>query len=399
MTDSKANAAGSILILDDDESVTNTARIIARRAGFDVRASLNATDFFKSLRDWQPDCVLVDLAMPDMDGIQVLRELQVLHYPGRVILTSGLSNRILEAAGRTATEYGLNLAGILPKPFTPEMFRSLLGAGAEKQQVRNPTDQIVDEDMLVQAIKECWIEPYFQPKFTCQTQRLCGFEALARLNHPEFGMISPDSFIPLAERTGLITPLTLQILESAVLWLKQLDAYEIGLAVNLSRSQTDPALADQLLTLSSKHGVSPGRITLEVTETAQHQDPMQLLEFLTRYRIQGFHLSLDDFGVGYSSLVELARLPFSEIKIDKRFVGNLAQSTESQKICAAIIGLGQAMGLEVTAEGVENQHALDFLAQAGCDKVQGYYFSRPMPGYEALRWSRQYSSGASAGTL
>lgn len=390
MADNKVRAAGKILILDDDESVTHTARIIARRAGFDVRTSLNALEFFREMRQWQPDGVVLDLAMPDMDGIQVLRELQALQYTGRIILTSGLSSRILEAAARAALEYGLNMGGILPKPFTPEHFRKLLGSGPERPQTRDASHNTVDETLLIQAIHEGWIEPYFQPKFTCESLRLCGFEALARLNHPEYGMIAPDSFITLAERTGLITPLTLQILEASVHWLKRLEQPDIGLAVNLSRSQTDPALADQLLTLSAKHGISPDRVTLEVTETAQHQNPKELLEFLTRYRIQGFQLSLDDFGVGYSSLVELARLPFSEIKIDKRFVGNLTQSTESQKICSAIIGLGQALGLEVTAEGVESADALAFLIHAGCDKVQGYHFSRPMSATQALQWTTQH---------
>jgi EAL domain-containing protein (putative c-di-GMP-specific phosphodiesterase class I) len=268
----------------------------------------------------------------------------------------------------------------------------LLGATASKPLAQPHANQALNESALTEALQNHWIQPFFQPKITCDTGDLCGFEVLARLHHPELGLVSPDAFIPLGEASGLVTPLTLQILESSLSWISQLSNQDIGLAVNLSRSSTDTGFADQLMKLCQKCGIKPGRLTLEITETAQHNNPRQLLEFLTRFRIQGFKLALDDFGVGYSSLTELTRLPFSEIKIDKSFVCDVTQSLESQKICSAIVGLGKAMGLEITAEGVENAQALAFLADINCDKAQGYYIARPMPANQATQWMDQYQA-------
>lgn len=381
----------TVLILDDEEAVSFTAKIIAKKAGFDVRTSQSARVFFSELEQWHPACVIIDLAMPDMDGLQILQQLSTRDFQGKIIISSGLGQRILEAAGRTADDYGLNLTGILPKPFRPEQLRTLLGAPSRREQARSRSNQPIDASMLANALEHRWIQPYFQPKIICATGQLCGFEAVARLLHPEQGLIAPDSFIPLAETTGLITPLTLQILEASLNWINQLNDLSIGLAINLSRSSTDTGFADQLMRLCRHYGIKPERITLEVTETAQHKNPKQLLEFLTRFRIQGFQLSLDDFGVGYSSLTELARLPFSEIKIDRSFVGNVVKSVESQKICSAIVGLGKAMGLEITAEGVEDAEALTFLAEIHCDKAQGYYIARPMPARDAIGWRNQHT--------
>lgn len=381
----------TLLILDDDEAVSFTAKSIARRAGFKVQTTINALSFFAALESWKPAYIIIDLAMPDVDGLQILQHLSIKRYDGQVIISSGLGQRILDAAGRTADAHGLNLAGVLPKPFNPEQLRTLLRSTGSRIPAHARSTKKISEQDLAEAMKNGWIQPYFQPKIDCKTRKLCGFEALARLHHPELGLIAPDSFIPLAERTGLITPLTLQILDAALAWLTHHPELNCGLALNLSRSSTDHEFADQLLRLSLKHKVKPSQITLEITETAQHTNPQALLEFLTRFRIQGFHLSIDDFGVGYSSMTELARLPFSEIKIDKSFVGNLMQSSESQKICTAIVGLGKAMGLEVTAEGVEDAEALAFLADIDCDKAQGYFIARPMPAPEAIRWLDDYT--------
>jgi EAL domain-containing protein (putative c-di-GMP-specific phosphodiesterase class I)/ActR/RegA family two-component response regulator len=380
---------GTLLILDDDEAVSFTIQAIAKRAGFQVHTTTVAAEFFSLLESWRPSHVVIDLVMPDVDGLQILHELSERAYRGNIVISSGLGQRILDAAGRTADAYGLNFAGLLPKPFSPDQLRALLNQATARAAQSGRAAAALAEHDLVQALDNHWIQPYFQPKIVCRTGQYCGVEVLARLIHPETGLIPPDSFIPLAERTGLITPLTLQILDASLAWLTRHTHERHGLSLNLSRYSTDRSFAEKLVGLCKKHSVHPSRLTLEVTETAHHTSEQELLEFLTRFRIQGFHLSIDDFGVGYSSLVELARLPFSELKIDKRFVQNLAGSTESQKICAAIVGLGKALELEVTAEGVEDAQALAFLTEIGCDHAQGYYMAKPMPAGETAQWIQQ----------
>jgi EAL domain-containing protein (putative c-di-GMP-specific phosphodiesterase class I) len=377
----------TLLILDDDEAVSLTLRLISEREGFAVHAAADAQAFFQALHAQSPGHVIVDLMMPGHDGLQVLHRLAQENYSGEVIVCSGLDRRVLEAAGRTALSHGLRFAGILPKPFLPRQLRQLLGH-SDAVVEPSPPDSLstFTQADLAEAIERRWLVPYFQPKIRCADRTLCGFEVLSRIHHPERGVIPPDVFIPLAERIGLVTPLTLQMLEASLAWLSTSPHPGCELAINLSRRSTYTKFAESLIRLCGRYGIPPKQIILEVTETAQHDDASALLEFLTRFRIQGFQLSLDDFGVGYSSLTELARLPFSEIKIDRVFVGSVTHSTESQKICAAIIGLGKALGLTVTAEGVESRAALDILGELGCDRAQGYFISRPMPAAQASVW-------------
>lgn len=377
----------ALLILDDDEAVGLTLRLICEREGFTVHCTDNSTAFFNALHSLHPSHVIVDLMMPGDDGLQILHMLAQQNFAGEVIVCSGLDRRVLEAAGRTATSHGLNFAGTLPKPFMPDQLRQLLRP-TEAQTRPRATDARASfsEADLQEALEMKWLVPYFQPKINCSSRTLCGFEVLARIHHPQQGIIGPDAFITLAEHTGQITPLTLQILESSLAWLSKARLPKCELAINLSRRSTDQRIAADLIKLCAQYDMSPRQVILEVTETAQHENASELLEFLTRFRIQGFQLSLDDFGVGYSSLAELARLPFSEIKIDKTFVADVTHSMESQKICAAIIGLGKALGLTVTAEGVESLAALDALQELGCDRAQGYFISRPMPAAQASAW-------------
>lgn len=379
--------ARTLLTLDDDDAVSMTLRLISDREGFTVHCTADAQTFFEKVHSLRPGHVVVDLMMPGHDGLQILHMLAQEHYAGDVIVCSGLDRRVLEAAGRTAASHGLNFAGILPKPFVPDQLRQLLRRSEPVQQQHAPnTLARFTEENLREALEHNWLVPYFQPKLRCSDKTLCGFEVLARLNHPQLGLVPPDTFIPVAEQTGLVTPLTLQVLESSLAWLSTTRHENCELAINLSRRSTDKQFAVDLIKLCEQYNTSPKRIILEVTETARHDNASELLEFLTRFRIQGFQLSLDDFGVGYSSLAELARLPFSEIKIDKTFVADVTQSTESQKICAAVIGLGKALELTVTAEGVESQASLTILEELGCDRVQGYFISRPMPAPKASSW-------------
>jgi EAL domain-containing protein (putative c-di-GMP-specific phosphodiesterase class I) len=210
-------------------------------------------------------------------------------------------------------------------------------------------------------------------------------------------MIPPDAFISLAEQTGLIHELTRQIYQYALANLPEsVHQAKLKLALNLSPiNLNDGTFPRWLLDKCQEHGVAPSQIILEVTETASLNNPLALLENLTQFRIRGFHLSIDDFGVGYSSLVQLARLPFSELKIDQMFVKTLADSEDSRKIVTAVVGLGNSLGLNVVAEGVEDAWALEFLHKLGCDEAQGYFIARPMDSLAAAAWSGcSWRSGA-----
>ena len=252
--------------------------------------------------------------------------------------------------------------------------------------------------MLQEALAQQQFEPFFQPKMACANREVIGFEALARWHHPERGFIPPDVFIPLAEQSDQIAALTRQIFTRALRWFADSfrDAPQ-SLSLNLSAILLgDADFLPWILEQCAEVSLSPHQIVLEITETATLRNPVALVETLTRFRIRDFGLSVDDFGVGYSSLVQLARLPFSELKIDKLFVATSQHSDESRKIIQAILGLGHSLGLHVVAEGVEDEWTFDFLQKSGCDSVQGCLIARPMDGSATLEWMQNNQARESA---
>jgi EAL domain-containing protein (putative c-di-GMP-specific phosphodiesterase class I) len=219
----------------------------------------------------------------------------------------------------------------------------------------------------------------YQPKVSLATGQWSGVEALLRWQHPERGMVPPNHFIPIAESSGLMRPLTDRVIDMALdRWCEWNRAgLGIKIAINLSAKDIEPDFPDRFERTCVAKGVSPESIVFELTETATH-DVTDLLDIATRLRVKGTRLSIDDFGTGYSSVVQLHRLPFSELKIDRLFVSELESSTEARTIVRAIVDLAHALDLTVVAEGTESESEVGFLAGLGCDEAQGYFFSRPL---------------------
>jgi diguanylate cyclase (GGDEF)-like protein len=226
---------------------------------------------------------------------------------------------------------------------------------------------------------------HYQPKADLRTGQVLGVEALVRWQHPDHGLLGAGEFIPLAERTGLIHPLTRWVLDAALgqaaAW--QRAGHRLSVAVNVStRCLLDPAFSDQVRDQLAAWQVPPHLLVLELTESAVMADPARALEVLGRLHALGVGLSVDDFGTGYSSMAYLKELPVDELKIDRSFVGQMATSQSDAVIVRSTIDLGHNLGLRVVAEGVETQHAWEQLTALGCDTAQGYYLGRPVPAEE-----------------
>jgi diguanylate cyclase (GGDEF)-like protein len=229
----------------------------------------------------------------------------------------------------------------------------------------------------------------YQPKVDLRTARVIGLEGLARWRHPKLGLIPPDQFIPVAERTGLIKKLTMWGLNEALSqsrsWSEQ--GLEIAISVNLSpRTLHEMNLPQRIGQLLKTHEVAPEDLELEITESVIMADPVHALEILARINHMGVALSIDDFGTGYSSLGYLKRLPVNAIKIDKSFVMSMTTDQNDALIVRSTIDLAHNLGLKVVAEGVENSVAWERLVALGCDAAQGYYMSRPLPALEMTQW-------------
>jgi EAL domain-containing protein (putative c-di-GMP-specific phosphodiesterase class I) len=389
----KAPGTRRLLILDDELAVARTVAFAAERSGFTVRISESAEDFFGEAARFSPTHIIIDLLMPDMDGVEVLRRLATMRCSAGIIMTSGMGTKVLESAQRVGVERGLCISGILPKPFKPAQLRALLDADVHAP-VRPQHVEEVDRDVSVEeieaALRTRQFEAYFQPKIHLSSGEPAGVEALARWHHPTMGLLLPDRFLPLVELSGHMSLLTDRMIEASLAWFANV-AHDstLKLAINISGgSLTDVTFADALNEQCASLNVDPLRVILELTETTATQRTAETLDILTRLRLKGFELSIDDFGTGYSSLVQLAQLPFSEIKIDKSLVETMPASAEARKIVASTIGLGKALRLTTVAEGVESEAQARALAELECDQAQGYFFARPMDGKTAQIWLR-----------
>jgi diguanylate cyclase (GGDEF)-like protein/PAS domain S-box-containing protein len=242
---------------------------------------------------------------------------------------------------------------------------------------------------LRQAIEQDQLLLHYQPKVNLKTERIAGVEALVRWQHPERGIIPPDQFIPLAEHTGIIRSLTAWVLNRALRQWR--DWHQAGLdlsvAVNLSaRSLHDPNLITTIASCLKTWSVPADRLEVELTESTLMADPVRGSEVLMRLHEMGVKLAIDDFGTGYSSLAYLKQLPIDEIKIDKSFVLEMLANDRDGFIVRSVADLGHSLGLDVVAEGVEDQQTLRLLTLMGCDIAQGYHLSRPLPSEELFSW-------------
>ena len=242
---------------------------------------------------------------------------------------------------------------------------------------------------LRRAIHRNELVLHYQPKFPASGQPLIGAEALVRWQHPELGLLGPDTFIPLAERSGLILPLGDWVLDRACAQLRQWhDAGhdDWSMAVNLSPLQfASSTLLDTVTRTLERHGLAPQHLTLEVTETTAMKDVEASLQILHGLTAMGVNISIDDFGTGYSSLLYLKRMPATELKIDRAFVHDLEDNAEDAAIVSSIIALGRSLQLQIVAEGVETDGQRQYLSDLGCDLLQGYHLGRPVGAEEFLR--------------
>ena len=289
-------------------------------------------------------------------------------------------------------QHGHDLEGLLRRADVA-MYRAKRDGGGVRlyDEASDPHDkqQLGLLSRLRTAIETDQLRLHFQPKLALRQGQTVGFEALVRWQHPELGLLAPAAFVPLAERTGLIRPLTTWVLRAALRQCAQWRAqgWEIGVAVNIAPvTLLDPDLPAHLTALLAESGVPGTALELEITETAVMVDPLRAAETLRRLRVLGVAVSIDDFGAGYTSLSYLKSLPVAALKIDRGFVTQLLESPEDEAVARSVVGLAHDLGLTVVAEGVETAGVRQRLLELGCDEIQGFLLARPMPGDDVPGW-------------
>jgi EAL domain-containing protein (putative c-di-GMP-specific phosphodiesterase class I)/serine/threonine protein kinase len=377
-----------LLIVDDDARVCRLVKRVSEGVGFNTFATDKPTDFPIAYQGFRPDVIVLDLQMGQSDGVELLRYLADQRAEEAIVLMSGVDQRIIDTAARLGKSLGLNVVNVLHKPIDINVLRTELGPLAEGTVTLGPGGPLHEKD-LERAILENRISVHYQPKIALKSGRVTGVEALVRWRQDSDELIPPDRFIPLAEKTGLIDALTQRVLETSLAdartWSEKWP--ELTLAVNLSPSMlSNLELPDRIASIVRSYELDPGRLILEVTESGAMNNPDETMEILARLRLKGVQLSIDDFGAGHSSLLQLYRLPYGELKIERSFVIDALDSQEAATIIHATIELGHRLGLKVVAGGIEDKLTAEWLAQLQCDVGQGNFFSAPLPSVEFLAW-------------
>ncbi|MCA1325302.1 EAL domain-containing protein [Herbaspirillum sp. alder98] len=339
-----------------------------------------------------PGLAVIDLEMPGMDGIELIQQLQQKGVEMPLIVASSREASLLQSVETMIQALGMNVLGALQKPLSSEKLMSALHAfkpGGNVSQKRADPGPAICEDDLALAIAERQIVPFYQPKVDVQTGILKGVEALARWIHPERGVIPPDHFIPLAEACGLIHDLTIammdQAMQQAAVWHSR--GLPIKVAVNLSPlSLEQPDFMQRILDLLGRHSLAADRLVLEITEGSVVANKGNSLGMLARLRLKGFGLSIDDYGTGFSSMQQLARIPFTELKIDRSFVHGAHRRKNLRVILQSALDMAQRLELVTVAEGIETIEDWRLLQSSGCNIGQGYLIAKPMPANELPIW-------------
>jgi EAL domain-containing protein (putative c-di-GMP-specific phosphodiesterase class I)/CheY-like chemotaxis protein len=367
---------------------------------FEAQDGLTALEIFQNLTE-PIDVIVTDLDMPRMDGMEFIRHIGEVGYPVSVILTSALERSLLASVATMAEAYGIKLLGTIEKPPSAKKLAALIEQHqpAQEPQRSHGAHAAMQIEEIAEGLRKGEFEAFFQPKVSLATGRLCGAEALARWRHPKQGIIPPFAFMKAIEAGPLIDELTWVMLRMAsqahAEWRKT--GVAVPVSVNLSAaSLTDTALADKVTNLVREHGMAPRDMVLEVTESAATTNIGRALENLSRLRMKGFGLSIDDYGTGYSSMQQLTRVAFTELKIDQSFVRNIPTVGAARVVLESSLEMARKLNLTSVAEGVETRGDWDLLRELGCDHAQGYFVAIPMDAAAFMHWAQRWSASKEA---
>ncbi len=377
----------TVVIVEDDMVVSNAVASILEGAGYDPQQVVDV-EGLQSNGSHDAGFIVLDVSLRNCDAVDVIQTLQAWRFKGAVQIISGNSSlELLEDIKKLGLNRGLKMLPCLRKPVHPSSLLTIVDREmssspaasttvGEQAPARIAPGERVDLDL---ALREGWVEVWYQPKYDVSTLAMTGAECLSRVRHPERGVIPPALFLPGAS-DGAIAALTDKVLRQACLDWPDFDAAgrPLRLAINVPGQQiVDLPLVKMLRELAPKSERWPGLI-LEITEDEALRDIDAARAISTQLKIYGVTLSIDDFGMGYSSFARLREIPFKEIKMDRSIVDGCADDEVKGALCRSVIDLAHSFGAKAVAEGVERKQDLDYLRAIWCDLAQGYHCAHPM---------------------
>ncbi|OHU85302.1 MULTISPECIES: EAL domain-containing protein [Pseudoalteromonas] len=384
-----------IVAIDDNSLILTQLRLLLRH-NFSVEffGFTNGPDALDMIAKHHVDVIFLDLNMPDMDGIEVLRYLSDLNVKSAIVLLSGEDNTIIKMAKNLAQLRKLNVITGIDKPITQIQIKQLMSSLFDEGTPSNTelSTHTFDYDAVSLALNNKQMSLYIQPKMSLPEENIVGGEFLVRWNHPEFGVLTPYYFIDIVEHSDLVHDFSILVVDEAFAFIEEHFAQLKGLTFNINlsvKNLEDIHLPERLAELASSYNVPPQMISFEVTESLLIENLAESLDVLLRLRLKGFSLSIDDFGTGYSSIKQLSQIPFCELKLDRCFIHGCALDKDKQAIIEATVALAHKLQLKIVAEGIENPNDLGFLNHYKIDYGQGYLFALPLKKVSFLKTLEQ----------
>lgn len=400
---------GIIVVDDQDFDRELVCRLLAKLGVTRILTAVDGREALARIQGapWPVDVAICDLNMPGMDGVRFVRYLAETRQCQAVVLMSSLADKLLSSVEDIARAHGLTVLGAVEKPLTLEALRDLLSQYKPDMSPATQSWPGITPADIQKGLGLGQFVAHYQPKVVLADRSLAGFEVLARWNHPQHGVLPPAAFIDLAEKSGQIDILTQHMIEQGMQQVKAWAAAGIdtSVAINLSMAYLGSVnVADEIIYIGERLGVSSARCTLEVTETVATAHLANALENLARLQMRGYGISIDDYGTGFSSMQQLLRIPFTELKIDQSFVTGAATRPNVRAMLESSLQLARSLHLRSVAEGIESAEDWALLKSLGCDVGQGFYIAHPMeagavPGWHAAWHDAGGSGEGSAGAV
>jgi len=340
---------------------------------------------------------LIDLDLPGMDGLTLLRRLGEIQCAARLIVTGAQPADLLFSVETLAEAFGIELLGAIARPVAAVTLKPVLENYTPLPRfAQTPAEPRFTFQQVGIGLQKRQFEPYFQPKIELATGQVKGLEVFARWNHPEHGVLGPASFVDALGESGRIDFLDWSMIELSVERQRWLQDQDIAIPISLniaSETLAHPAFVRQMSACLERHGVDATDVTFEISESSVLNTDPDFIERLVRLRMMGFGLAIDDYGTGRSNLQLLARIPFTELKIDRSFVDGASRRLPLSTLLRSCLSLAHSLDRKSVAVGVETRRDWDFLQALGCTYAQGYHIANPMPATAFPAWLsdwRQY---------
>ncbi len=381
------------LVIDDPAKAAAIEAALAG-AGWHVGAAVHTLAGIHALlgsRDALPHVIVTGLRFGDGDALQLIRMLARRAAPSALFFASHQQRAVIKAAVAMADSCGVGVAGVAEQPVdAAAIARSLMGfkPGGPPAR-RKPPPAPLAKNELLDLLDRGALHPWMQPKLRLSSREIVGFEALIRAHDAGGRLVMPDQLVSALADHGLLDQATMHLARQTVDFVASCLAQGMAASASINvsmQSLSNLAFCQELERTVSHARLDPSWITIEITETDAMADLSTVIENTARIRMLGFNLSIDDFGTAYSSLYQLSRIPFSELKVERAFVTDIDRDTGKQAIVRACAQLGASLGLHVVAEGVETRRELDWVRRLGCTEVQGYLISKPLPVPQAVKW-------------